>query len=204
MTWQVVDRSVIIPHNCHYNQNGWLKYDHRLTYKKYTTALPFYGMWGSRKTSWYDQANKKRIFILMYAADVYHTLGLTTNQTLILWSNPLPHRRRSRGDRPKNHLARDGPSSWAGTRAGPDSWLTNPSEEIEKEPSFEAQSVWQDWPNFVTFATFESIWHLFEGLFSIGQNCEHVWQLFMLLGKLSFLLLKFMLLFTSNILFLII
>ena len=27
---QAVDRSVIAPHNCHYNQNGWLKYDHRV------------------------------------------------------------------------------------------------------------------------------------------------------------------------------
>ena len=49
--WQVVDRSVIVPHNCYYNQNGWLKYNHRVMYKKYTTPLPSYGMWGSRKTS---------------------------------------------------------------------------------------------------------------------------------------------------------
>ena len=28
-------------------------------YKKYTTSLPFYGMWGSRKTSWDGPANKK-------------------------------------------------------------------------------------------------------------------------------------------------
>ena len=48
---QAVDRSVIVPQNCHYNQNGWPKYDHRVMYKKYTTPLPSYGMWGSRKTS---------------------------------------------------------------------------------------------------------------------------------------------------------
>ena len=48
---QAVDRSVIVPHNCHYNQNGRLKYDHRVMYKKFTTPLPSYGMWGSRKTS---------------------------------------------------------------------------------------------------------------------------------------------------------
>ena len=38
---QAVDRIVIVPHNCHYNQNGWLKYDHRVMYKKYTTPLPY-------------------------------------------------------------------------------------------------------------------------------------------------------------------
>ena len=27
------------------------KYDHRVMYKKYTTPLPSYGMWSSRKTS---------------------------------------------------------------------------------------------------------------------------------------------------------
>ena len=48
---QAVDRSVIVPHNCHYNQNGWLKYDQRVIYKKYTILWPSYGMWGSRKTS---------------------------------------------------------------------------------------------------------------------------------------------------------
>ena len=36
-------RSVIIPLNCHYNQNGWLKYDHRVMYKKYTTPCPHMG-----------------------------------------------------------------------------------------------------------------------------------------------------------------
>ena len=36
----VVERSVIVPHNCHYNHNGWLKYDHRLMYKKYTNPCP--------------------------------------------------------------------------------------------------------------------------------------------------------------------
>ena len=43
-------RIVIVPHNCHYNQNGWLKYDHRVMYKINTTPLPSYGTWGSRKT----------------------------------------------------------------------------------------------------------------------------------------------------------
>ena len=38
---QAVDRIVIVPHNCHYNQNGWrLKYDHRVMCKKYTTPSP--------------------------------------------------------------------------------------------------------------------------------------------------------------------
>ena len=41
---QAVDRIVIVPHNCHYNQNVWLKYDHRVMYKKYTTPLPSSGM----------------------------------------------------------------------------------------------------------------------------------------------------------------
>ena len=45
-------------------QNGWLKYDHRVMYKKYTTSLPFYGMWGSRKTSWDGPANKKLALVL--------------------------------------------------------------------------------------------------------------------------------------------
>ena len=40
-------------------QNDWLKYDHRVMYKKYTTSLPFYGMWGSRKTPRDGPANKK-------------------------------------------------------------------------------------------------------------------------------------------------
>ena len=43
---QAVDRSVIVPYNCHYNQNGWLKYNHRGMYKKYATPLPSYGMKG--------------------------------------------------------------------------------------------------------------------------------------------------------------
>ena len=30
-------------------------------YKKYTTSLPFYGMWGSRKTSWDGPAKKKNL-----------------------------------------------------------------------------------------------------------------------------------------------
>ena len=35
------DRNVVVPnfHHCKY-QNGWLKYDHRIMYKKYTTSLP--------------------------------------------------------------------------------------------------------------------------------------------------------------------
>ena len=35
-------------------------------YNKYTTSLPFYGMWGSRKTSWDGPANKKDILIVYY------------------------------------------------------------------------------------------------------------------------------------------
>ena len=52
LKWQAVDRIVIVSHNYHwYNQNRWPQYDHRVMYKKYTTPLPSYGMWGSRKTS---------------------------------------------------------------------------------------------------------------------------------------------------------
>ena len=43
MARQAVDMSVIVHHNCHYNQNGWLKYDHRVMYKKYTTPCPHMG-----------------------------------------------------------------------------------------------------------------------------------------------------------------
>ena len=38
-----INNLVIVPHNCHYNQNGWLKYDHRVMYKKYTTPCPHMG-----------------------------------------------------------------------------------------------------------------------------------------------------------------
>ena len=36
-----VDRNVVVPHfhHCKY-QNCWLKYNHRVMYKKYTTSLP--------------------------------------------------------------------------------------------------------------------------------------------------------------------
>ena len=34
-----------------YAKNGWLKYDHIVMYKKYTTSLPLYGMWSNRNTS---------------------------------------------------------------------------------------------------------------------------------------------------------
>ena len=37
-------------------QNGWLKYDLRVMYKKYT----FNGMWGSRKISWDGPANNNK------------------------------------------------------------------------------------------------------------------------------------------------
>ena len=60
---QAVDRSVIVPHNCLYNQNGWLKYNHRVMYKKHTTPLPSYEMWGSKKTSWDGPTNKKTFYI---------------------------------------------------------------------------------------------------------------------------------------------
>ena len=56
-----IDRIVIVPHNCALNQNGWLKYDHWLMYKKYTGPLPYYGMRGNRKTSWDGPANKKTV-----------------------------------------------------------------------------------------------------------------------------------------------
>ena len=36
----VVDRYAIVPHNCHYNQNGWLQYEHGIVYKKYSTPCP--------------------------------------------------------------------------------------------------------------------------------------------------------------------
>ena len=37
----VVDKNVIVPHYHHLtSKNGWLKYDHRVMYKKYTTSLP--------------------------------------------------------------------------------------------------------------------------------------------------------------------
>ena len=39
-------------------KNGWLKYDHRLMYKKYTTPLANCGMWGSLKTSLDGPVNK--------------------------------------------------------------------------------------------------------------------------------------------------
>ena len=37
-----VDKNVIVAHNHHYFYNGWLKCDHRLKYKKYTTPLPLW------------------------------------------------------------------------------------------------------------------------------------------------------------------
>ena len=43
----VVDKNVIVPHYHHLtSKNGWLKYDHRVTYKKYTTSLP--SLWDVR------------------------------------------------------------------------------------------------------------------------------------------------------------
>ena len=39
-TRRVVDRTVIVPHNFHLLKNGWLKCDHRVMYKKYTTPCP--------------------------------------------------------------------------------------------------------------------------------------------------------------------
>ena len=56
---QAVDRSVIVPHNCHYNQNGWLKYDHRVMYKKHTNPLPSYGMWVVERHLEMAQPSKK-------------------------------------------------------------------------------------------------------------------------------------------------
>ena len=65
--WQiqivVVDGSVIVPHDCHKIKNGWLKYDHRLMYKKYANPLPYCDMWGSSKTYWDGPANKKYLFL---------------------------------------------------------------------------------------------------------------------------------------------
>ena len=68
---QAVDRSVIVPHNCHYNQNGWLKYDHRVMYKKYTTPCPHMGcgvverhLEMAQPTTKKTWANPGRIFIL--------------------------------------------------------------------------------------------------------------------------------------------
>ena len=55
-------RKVIVHYNCQKFYNGWLKYDHRLMYKKYTTRvypLPSHGMWGSRKTREMAQPTKK-------------------------------------------------------------------------------------------------------------------------------------------------
>ena len=40
-TRQAVDTCVIVPQYCHNPINGWLKYDHRLMYKKYATPLPY-------------------------------------------------------------------------------------------------------------------------------------------------------------------
>ena len=37
--------------DCHSFKNGWLKYDHRVMYKKYTIPCPIYWMMVSRKTS---------------------------------------------------------------------------------------------------------------------------------------------------------
>ena len=53
---------------CHYTytKNSWLKYDHWVMYKKYTTPLPSYEMWGSKKTSWDGPANKKTFYILVW------------------------------------------------------------------------------------------------------------------------------------------
>ena len=43
----VVDKNVIVPHYHHLtSKNGWLKYDHRVMYKKYTTSLP--SLWDVR------------------------------------------------------------------------------------------------------------------------------------------------------------
>ena len=48
----VVNRIVIVPHNCHKNHKmEGQKYDHRLKNKKYTSPLPYLWDWGSRKTS---------------------------------------------------------------------------------------------------------------------------------------------------------
>ena len=32
---------VIVSHICHLLKNGWLKYNHRVMYKKYTSPLPY-------------------------------------------------------------------------------------------------------------------------------------------------------------------
>ena len=37
---KVVDKNVIVPHYHHYTQNGGLKYDHRVMYKKYLYYPP--------------------------------------------------------------------------------------------------------------------------------------------------------------------
>ena len=58
----------MVPHNFHCNQNGCVKYDHKLMYKKYTTPLPYYGMWGSRKT-FLDGSAKKVIQSLILPQD---------------------------------------------------------------------------------------------------------------------------------------
>ena len=83
-TRPVVDRIVIVPHNCHLLKNGCLKYDHRVMYKKYTTSLPFYGMWGSRKTHLeMAQPTKRKVNAGLF--NVYFRLFITVNSKLLFF-----------------------------------------------------------------------------------------------------------------------
>ena len=60
MARRVVDRCVIVPHNRHWLKNGWLKYDHRIMYKKYTAPCPIYGMGVVERHLEMAQPTKKR------------------------------------------------------------------------------------------------------------------------------------------------
>ena len=52
----MVDRNMIIPHNCHSIKNGWITYDHRVMYKKYTAPCPLMGRGAAeRRLEWLSQ-----------------------------------------------------------------------------------------------------------------------------------------------------
>ena len=55
-------------------------------YKKYTTSLPFCGMWGSRKTSWNGLANKKHNWykIARYKTSILYLTQATANSFLCI------------------------------------------------------------------------------------------------------------------------
>ena len=85
MARRVVDRCVIVPHNRHWLKNGWLKYDHRIMYKKYTAPCPIYGMGVVERHLEMAQPTKKTFaykiryyinFIKMVTDDIFEPLVL--------------------------------------------------------------------------------------------------------------------------------